>query len=365
MDTTGLRELVTTDGPFASVYFNDSHDTADAAKQLELRWREVRERLEEQGAQQATLDAMSSAVLDSQPPVGRSGRALVAAGDRVLVDSELDAPPEHAVARLSELPYLVPLAELGERPPAHVVVVADHVGADVTAFDIDGNVVDEQTVEGSENSVHKVRGGGPAHRDIQSRAEETAKHNIGRIADVVGAVARGIGAGLVVLAGESQARKELHDALPEQARRVATELQSGARNDNGSDNELREQVAALLTRTKQARRDEAAERFRAAFGQQQGLAVQGLQATTAALREANVEVLLVGDPGDAEVFTGGEPTLVALRRDELETLGADSISRQRVDEALPAAAIAGAAEIVATGETLEPTDGVAALLRHS
>ncbi|PXY34976.1 peptide chain release factor 2 [Prauserella coralliicola] len=364
MDTTRLRELVTTDGPFASVYFDDTHDTADAEKLLELRWRELRERLEGQGAERPTLDAMESAVREAAPPVGRSGRALVAVGDRVLVDQELDEPPAQPIARLSRLPYVLPLAEFGERPPAHVVAVVDHVGADVTAVDADGNVVDEQTVEGSEHPVHKVRGGGSAHRDLQSRAEETARHNINRVAEHVATTARRVGAALVVLAGESQARKELHDALPEQVRRVATELQTGARHQGGGNEELREQIQQLLAKTKQARRDEVVERFRAALGKRDGLAVQGLQATTTALREANVETLLVADPGDAEVLTGEEPTLVAVQKEELEAHGTRSVSRRRADEALAVAAIAGAAEIICTGDTLELMDGVGAILRH-
>ena len=34
-------------GPFVSVYFDDSHDTADAAAQLDARLRDIRKHLEE------------------------------------------------------------------------------------------------------------------------------------------------------------------------------------------------------------------------------------------------------------------------------------------------------------------------------
>ncbi|MFD2397652.1 hypothetical protein ACFSVJ_14070 [Prauserella oleivorans] len=245
-----------------------------------------------------------------------------------------------------------------------MVVVVDHVGADVTAVDQHGRIVEQETVEGSDHPVHKVRGGGAAHRDLQSRTEETMRANIDRVAEHVSTTARRLGAGLVVLAGESQARKQLHDALPEQVRRTTTELQTGARHQGGSNDELRRQIDELLADAKKARRAEVRERFRAALGQQTGLAVQGLEATTTALREANVETLIVGDLGDAEVLTGPEPTLVGSQEEELKAQGTDALARRRADEALAVAAIASAAEIVYADASLGLTEGVGAILRH-
>lgn len=171
MQTTRLRELVTANGPFASVYFDDSHDTADAAKLLDLRWREAREELARQGAPEETLDVMETAVRDSAPPVGSSGRALVAAGDHVVLDERLDEPPAQQVARLSDLPYLLPLVEHGEQAPPYVVVVVDHVGADVTAHDEQGRVLEERTVEGSDHPC--TRCAAAAGRTATSRPTPT------------------------------------------------------------------------------------------------------------------------------------------------------------------------------------------------
>ena len=41
MDSQRFRKLLDAPGPFASVYFDDSHDTHDAEAQLELKWRAV------------------------------------------------------------------------------------------------------------------------------------------------------------------------------------------------------------------------------------------------------------------------------------------------------------------------------------
>ena len=76
MQADRFRQLLDHDGPFASIYYDDSHDTADAATQLELRWRTILRQLEDLGS-------------------GRSGRALVADHDGIIVDEPLlrYAPP--------------------------------------------------------------------------------------------------------------------------------------------------------------------------------------------------------------------------------------------------------------------------------
>ena len=61
MDSERFRKLLDAPGPFASVYFDDSHDTHDAEAQLELKWRAVRERLEEQGADESVTNAIETA----------------------------------------------------------------------------------------------------------------------------------------------------------------------------------------------------------------------------------------------------------------------------------------------------------------
>ena len=55
MHAERFRHLLIAQGPFASVYFDDSHDTADAEAQLELKWRGLREQLEAQGGKALAL----------------------------------------------------------------------------------------------------------------------------------------------------------------------------------------------------------------------------------------------------------------------------------------------------------------------
>ena len=62
MESERFRKLLDTPGPFASVYFEDSHDTHDAKTQLELKWRALRQQLELQGVDESVTAEMERAV---------------------------------------------------------------------------------------------------------------------------------------------------------------------------------------------------------------------------------------------------------------------------------------------------------------
>jgi hypothetical protein len=363
VDTSALRDLTTASGPFASVHFDFSHDTEDAAKQLELRLKEIEAALSDQRADAETVDAVLRAIRESEPPVGKAGRSIVAAHGSVLLDRRLAAPPPQQVVRFSPLPYLLPLATHAEETPRYVLVVADRIGAEITEYA--GGEPRTTTVEGEDHPVHKVRGGGTAHHNLQNAAEETARRNLVTIADHVAKTVERSGARLVVLAGEKQARTALHEALPEPVRRIAAEVEAGSRADGSTREELDRQVHELLANRHLAALDDLADRFRAASAPEHGLAVSGLEAVTSALAEANVETLLVGSPGETSVFGGPDPAQVAVGKAGLQALGVSQPEQRRADEAIPFAAVATGAEVVVLDERVDLWEGFGALLRHS
>ncbi len=106
------------------------------------------------------------------------------------------------------------------------------------------------------------------------------------------------------------------------------------------------------------------ERFSQAVAMPTGLGVAGLESVTAAFRDHNVETLLIGVPGDVEVFTGPEPTMVAVQKEALQAQGIDEIGRARADEALVLAAITLNAEVIHVGDRIDLTEGFGAILRH-
>jgi hypothetical protein len=157
----------------------------------------------------------------------------------------------------------------------------------------------------------------------------------------------------------------LHDLLPESVRRITSAVDEGGRGPGASDAKLGRRVHELLAGRQLAVLDDAAERFRAESGRGSGLAVGGLQGVTDALAEANVATVLVGDPADATVFTGPEPTQIGVEKPHLNAVGVDSPSERRADEAIPFAALAVGADVVVMDERLDLPDGFAALLRHA
>jgi hypothetical protein len=354
MDLRSLRELLAVDGPFASVCFDSSHNTEDAADLLELRWRGIREQLRAQGTDESTLEAMDSVVMQADPPVGRAGRALVAAGGRVLVDQWLPRPPLAPVARTSSLPYLLPLVMAGHGL-SHLIAVVDSAGADLRVVDEHGHDMATETVSGREHPLHKVGGGGWAHLRMQHTVEETIRRNVQDVADEITRLTDQLGIELIVLAGEVQARSGLHRRLPVRCQEISVEIDAGGRAGGSDHAALEEQVQLLVKERAIPRlpdRDPA-------------LTVQGLQETVAALRAANAETVLVNEPRihDLTVWAGTEPNQVSVHEQELRGLGMPSITQHRADEALPLAALAVGGNVLVTNDELK--DGVGVLLRHT
>lgn len=350
MRTTTLRQLVSAPGPFTSVYFEDSRDTADAGKQQELRWRELRERLAASEAPEETLNVLEDAVTNSEPPAGRGGRGLVAAGRSVLLDERLEEPPAQTLARVSALPYVIPLTRYAEPTPKYVLASVDQIGAEIHAFDGHGREVDTREVAGHEHPVHQVRGGGWSAYEIRQHQEETVRQNVQAVADDVTKVADRIGAELVVIAGEVQGRRAVAESLPKRWREMTQEV-------------THPDVASEVARSaRQHRLDEVLNQFDDALNSRSGLAVDGLEAVTSALSEGNVETLLISDPGEATVTVGDNPTEIAVNSGELEALGRSGPRTRRADEAVPVAAIAGGSDLVFVDSS--PAEGFGAILRH-
>jgi hypothetical protein len=365
MDFATLRELVGRAGPFASVCFDSSHDTADAARQLDLRWRAIRDQLGGADAAGRTLTALDTAIAESPPATGRTGRALIAAGDTVLIDERLPDPPAGQIVRWSPLPYLLPLVEQAWQQVPHVVVVVDRTGADVRAVDEHGRNRAQHPVRGRERPVHKGRGGGWAHWNIQHRVDEVVHHHVGEVAREASRLVDAVGARVLVLAGEVQTRTALRDTLAPRAAAIAVETDAGTRAAGAEPEALDTEVGRVVAVNAETRRRGMMERFRAERGRTGGLAVDGLARTADELRAANVECLLV----EASmlvyhtVWSGPEPTMLATAEQALREAGAKTIGSRRADEALPFAALAQGAEIVPVDDKSLP-DGVGALLRH-
>jgi hypothetical protein len=135
-DLAGLTSLYERPGPFVTVYLDASRDTESGQHEVETRWRDVRATLDAQGADTATLDAIGAAVDADRSSAGRHGLIVVAAGGDVGLHGRLRQPPAVSTGTFSPLPRLLPyLAQQSAQVP-HLVVVADHAGADLLTGDV-------------------------------------------------------------------------------------------------------------------------------------------------------------------------------------------------------------------------------------
>ncbi|OBG35690.1 hypothetical protein [Mycobacterium sp. E3198] len=364
MDSHRFRRLLDAPGPFASVYFDDSHDTHDAEAQLELKWRAVREELDNQGVDQAVIDGIGDAVLGLRPPIGRSGRAVIAGPDGVVINEHLARPTARTIIRVSELPYLVPILEHSFDHPDYVLVVVDHSGADITTHI--GGALRSETVDGGGHPVHHAAGAETAgYGDPQLRSDEAARKNVRAVADRVGELVDDKGIGVIFVVGEVRSRSDLLSTLPERLRDRAVALEVGARHSGHDFGEIEDAIEAEFVQRKLRAIDDTAQRFTAEIGRQSGLAAEGLDAVCSALRQGAVETLIVGDVGDATVVADEDLTTIAPNENVLSEQGAAPAKTLRADEALPLFAVSVGASLLHAGDRVAPADGVGAVLRYA
>lgn len=356
MHAERFTSLLESKGPYASVYWDDSHDTEDAAAQRELKWRAIREDLERQEASEEMIDALQRAILESRPPVGRSGRGVVAGADGILVNEHLIRPLETPETRVSTLPYLIPLVTYASPHPTYVVATVDHAGGDVTLHH-DGRVRSE-SVDGGGHPIHKADSAEtPGYGDPQRRTMEAGRKNLRAVADRLTHLVDSESPDVVFVVGEVQSRADLMPTLEQRVLDLVVELDVGARNSGVDDGEVRHVIDQELLRRRVTEMDAAAQSFSKAIGQGSGLATQGLDGVCAALRAGAVETLIIGDLGDATVIADHDLSTVAPNPNVLSELGAAPTQTLRADEALPFAAVTIKAALLRTDDGSRPTTG--------
>lgn len=363
MESERFGPLVTAQGPFVSVYIDDTRNTADALSQLDAIWRDLRRHLEDQGADVDVIGSLEHAVLRGQPAVGRQGRGIIATQERVLINEHLSRPPTATELRISEYPYILPLVAAAVSRPVYLFAAVDHTGADVALHR--GGTVTSETVDGGGYPVHKPASAGwNGYGDVQHSAEEAVRMNVRAVADRLTELVDETAAGVVFVCGEVRSRTDVVSALPERVSARVSQFHAGARGHRVREDEIGDIIDAEFDRRRRNAIDRIAERFRSEKGRRSGLAAEGLAAVCAALREGDVDTLIVADLGDATVVTGENRTTVAPDADALSELGEAAHRVVRADEALPLAAVAVGASLVCVDDLIAPADGIAALLRY-
>ena len=287
---TILDDLLTAEGPIASVYLRAPSSTTEAEYRLETGWKNARRRLADAGASDAVLerlDESTAALAHEDAPAF----ALFATSGLDTIVEPLDDALGGDLAALDSVPRLVPILHTHQRSVPHVMVMTDRTGADIVAV-VDGEAAVTDTVEGTDHHIHRGRFGGWSHRRIQQRAENRWEDNARDVSDRVAELARQIDARVVTVAGDVRARQFVLDHLDHDVREITTVI------DDGDRDAIAEATVRLVA--DQVARDTKALLESHGNRKGAGTAVAGPDAVFHALTAGRVETLLVVDDVDDE-----------------------------------------------------------------
>ena len=359
-----LRDLTTDAGPFATVVLDATSDEPKGPGEVRLRWRNLREDLEGQGADDRTLQALDDAVDRGHAPDGSAGRVLVAGAGGLLLDRFVELPPASpGTATWAQAPDLLTVVTT---VPEEITAVAVHV--DDTGGTVRAPGADPEQVEGdSDGPVHKASGtAGPGEATADARVEETWKRNARAVAERVEKLASSTGAQQIVLTGTAPARARLLDELTPHTADLVYEVESSG--GQGPD-DLAATMLTAADAVRETRRTRTLQRWAEAAGRSDGYAVTGIADVLSAVRAQAVDTLVV-DPTKApgrDVWSSdrGEPSELALERDELTALGTEPGAEVALVPAALRAVAAADGDLVLVGPDDEVTleQGVGALLR--
>jgi hypothetical protein len=386
-----LRELYQRPGPWASVYLDATHNTADGDQAVGLRWRGLREQLAAQGADEPTLVAMDRAVdtgndtgvgpgagPDKQTLAGagpggvpgRVGLAVFAAHGRVALAEPLPRPPVREQATWSPRPQTGPLIAAGHDQVRWVRAVVDRAGGTLTAADAGHLRINRDVPTAERYPKHKSGQGGWSQLNYERSTVTVWDRNVHDVVDAVTDAADRMGADVVIVAGDVRARQMLIDRLPKRLAGRVVESETGSRAPGADQSTLDDVTAGAVARVARDHQLELLDRYRMDLSR--GRARDGVAPVSEAAWQAAVDVLLLTDDSD---FVGARPPLLWIDPDDpqvvatdpamLRELGVSGAEQENAIAALIAAAAVGNAEVV----TVDPndvvlTDGVGAITRY-
>ncbi len=366
MNLSFLRPLFDQPGPWVSVYLEASRASENADQEADLRWRGLREQLTEQGADEADLDAVGTAIQEHPAQPGRYGLAIFARGGEVVQLEVLSEPPAADEAHYGPLPHAMPLvAQRGEEVP-YVRVLADRTGADLEGLAVGGSPRRQEVVGSETFPLRKVHGGGWSHRRYLQAAEESWKRNAGDVANAAVELAESVGAEVIVVGGDVRAVQLFAAKLPKRWQERVVQTDAGSRHaadDSALDDVTIQAIADIASR----HTNDAIERYQAQRGVD--TASTGLADVVTRLQRGQVDtVLLVNEPSSTDVLYIGpdDPTLVAANPELLRQSGVPDPRRVRADAALLRAIAGTSAELFLVEPGQAPLEhGIGAVLRYA
>jgi hypothetical protein len=365
-----LKPLTAQRGPFVTVTLDVSAiDPASSDHPLK-RWQAQRQDLDRAGVPETILARLDERAAESSARGGENTRVVCATPDRVALDIVVPGRPIQNESAFSAVPHLMPLVRLMARAQPYVVARVDRRGSDITVVGMTGRGRDH-SVEGDNEVIHKVPGGGWSQRRWQTRAEDSWDQNARSVAGELDSIVRTSAPDLVLLEGDDHAVSEVMDHLGPQAAERTVRLDMGGRAGGAGSVAARRAVADALQRHRDAVRAELLGEFAARLGGDGApkAAVEGLDDVVAALQEGKVEHLLIDDDAASplNLWVGQSPLSLSTTRagaaENSDTNG-QAVQRDRADAVMlwSLAGSGGAMTLLEAGDA-RPRQGIGALLR--
>ncbi len=360
-ELVSLRKLVVPTHPVASVYLcRHRGGDLDDAEDLHLRLHGLLTDLGQQGADEATVDAIRAHVRRLAPEYAE--HAVFAAAGAVHFARSLPGAPPRDEARFAAPASVTPVLSWLAGRPAYVVVVIDRAGADITSVRCAGGASHTVAIVGPDDEIERNAPGGWSQPRYQRRAEDSWRHNAGAVLDAALAAARDVDARLMLVAGDVRAVQLLRDQLGRHQHEVTLHDLPGGRSPDGSADARHSAIAAVIAEEVENQTSRLLLRLRDQAGPV-GLATEGAPATVAALAAGRVDTLLVVDEDIPRTAWFGEGALCSLQRP-----GADvaDVPGRLADVAVRAALLTDAdVWVIPPGHPDAPADGLGALCRYA
>jgi hypothetical protein len=357
-----LRSLLEREGPFISLYLDTQAASEDGPEQINLRWRALREQALENGADENSLKLLDDLI----PNVQQKGDGLVAfvEGSSLILRRYLSRSIPDRIS-VGSLPDLTPLLAWQQDNPRYAVVTADREGGDIHV--VTGDTVEEsQTVEGTDDEIRKVAPGGWSQRRFQQRAEDSWDQNAKQVAQELDKIIQTEDIDFVVISGDVRAIQFLKDNVGQRAGELIVELE---KNKEVGIEDLQDELQTVVAAHVAQNTEQTLAKFQEERGQQD-LAVEGIDATFDALRQAQVNVLLIAPDriGGTAWFSPADLTQASSSKNALTNYGITDAVDGPLDAVLVRAAFGTGARVWVLPDLSDehgPAQGVGGLLRYA
>lgn len=374
MATNPMHALYEEAGPWTSVYLDASGDTADPRGQAASKRNSVSHALEQAGAPQADIDAVTEALATPTGMSAPAARLLLVKGGEVRLDRGLPGPVQVGeFAEHGPVPDLVPFVRHRPVEFEYLVVLVGHDAGDVLlCTTASPEPAEREHVQGRADTLQKVRAGGWSEANYQRHVVDVWTHNEGEVAARVDAIVTERHPRFVVAAGEDAGLAIFLDRLSAGTRAITRGVAVDARPSDASGERIDAEIRAAVEAELAGLRSRARELIRPRAQGESPVEALGIGEVVHALQQGQVELLLLVDgAGDAHaneeledrrVFVLDGPPWVASAPEDAGD--ARVIGRVRAPVGLVrAAALTDAMVMVVPADELPPHAPAAALLR--